>query len=88
LIQVTNEIGYQGKNTNRKHWFLSFCICFRDYVPFNLFIYRSIILYYERISNINYTLVGAFTTYLAGDLASKVALYLGLGFSSYHRIIK
>jgi NADH:ubiquinone oxidoreductase subunit 5 (subunit L)/multisubunit Na+/H+ antiporter MnhA subunit len=30
------------------------CICFRTMCHF-LFIYRSIILYYERISNINYT---------------------------------
>jgi NADH-quinone oxidoreductase subunit M len=48
-------------------------------VPFNLFIYRSIILYYERISNINYTFSWRIYNILAGDkLASKVALYLGL----------
>jgi NADH:ubiquinone oxidoreductase subunit 5 (subunit L)/multisubunit Na+/H+ antiporter MnhA subunit len=55
IRKVTNEIGYQGKKIQTGSIGFIFCICFRDYVPFNLFIYRSIILYYERISNINYT---------------------------------
>jgi NADH-quinone oxidoreductase subunit M len=50
---------------------------------FNLFIYRSIILYHERISNINYTFSWRIYNILAGDkLASKVALYLGLCFAA------
>jgi NADH:ubiquinone oxidoreductase subunit 5 (subunit L)/multisubunit Na+/H+ antiporter MnhA subunit len=53
IRKVTNEIGYQGKKIQTGSiGFYLFCIW--DYVPFNLFIYRSIILYYERISN-NYT---------------------------------
>jgi NADH-quinone oxidoreductase subunit M len=45
----------------------------------NLFIFSPIILSYECIYTVNYTFVGAITTYLAGDkLASKVALFFSL----------
>jgi NADH:ubiquinone oxidoreductase subunit 5 (subunit L)/multisubunit Na+/H+ antiporter MnhA subunit len=55
IRKVTNEIGYQGKKYKQEALVSIFLYLFWDYVPFNLFIYRSIILYYERISNINYT---------------------------------
>jgi NADH:ubiquinone oxidoreductase subunit 5 (subunit L)/multisubunit Na+/H+ antiporter MnhA subunit len=53
LGKVTNEIGFQGKKiTKKRKWF---CFCFRHLCHHNLFIFSSIILYYECISNINYT---------------------------------
>jgi NADH-quinone oxidoreductase subunit L len=51
--KVTNEIGYQGKKYKQEVWFYLFVFVLGMCAI--LFIYSSIILYHERISNINYT---------------------------------
>jgi NADH:ubiquinone oxidoreductase subunit 5 (subunit L)/multisubunit Na+/H+ antiporter MnhA subunit len=88
LIRKSNQRGYQGKKTNRKYWFLSLYL-FRALCHINLFIYSSIILYHERISNINYTFSWRICNLFAGDkLASKWLFIWAWCFSSYHCIIK